>query len=125
MAFSQMPTLAWACVFIALSRAAVAISSVLNFSQLLHHVEDRFRGRVFATLESLTWSTMLLSMMAAGAASISFSPRTIGMWSGFISSTTAIFWTWANWRGLLPEPPRQPVSEAEEEEVAAEPPVQG
>ena len=124
-AFSQMPTLAWACVFIALSRAAVAISSVLNFSQLLHHVEDRFRGRVFATLESLTWSTMLLSMMAAGAASISFSPRTIGMWSGFISSTTAIFWTWANWSGHLPEPPRQQVSEAEEEEVAAEPPVQG
>jgi MFS family permease len=124
-AFSQMPTLAWACVFIALSRAAVAISSVLNFSQLLHHVEDRFRGRVFATLESLTWSTMLLSMMAAGAASISYSPRTIGMWSGLISSTTAIFWTWANWRGHLPEPPRQQVSEAEEEEIAAEPPVQG
>ena len=124
-AFSQMPTIALACIFIALSRAAVAISSVLNYSQLLHHVEDRFRGRVFATLESLTWSTMLLSMMAAGAASISFSPRTIGMWSGLTSSTTAIFWTWANWRGLLPEPPQQPVTLAEEEEVTAEPPVQG
>ena len=123
--FSQMPTLALACVFIAMSRGAVAISSVMNFSQLLRHVEDRFRGRVFATLESLTWSTMLLSMMAAGAASTKYSPRTIGMWSGFISSTTAIFWTWANWRGLLPEPPRQPVSEAEAEEIAAEPPVQG
>ncbi len=47
--FSQMPTLAWACVFITLSRAAVAVSSVLNTSQLLHHVEDRYRGRVFAT----------------------------------------------------------------------------
>jgi len=123
--FSQMPTLALACIFIALSRAAVAVSSVLNFSQLLRHVEDRFRGRVFATLESLTWSTMLLSMMAAGAASISFSPRTIGMWSGFISSTTAIFWTWANWRGHLPEPPRQQVTQGEEEELLAEPPVQG
>ena len=30
--FSQMPTIAWACVFIALSRAAVAVSSVMNFS---------------------------------------------------------------------------------------------
>jgi MFS family permease len=50
--FSQMPTLAWACVFILISRAAVAVSAVLNFSQLLRHVEDRFRGRVFATLES-------------------------------------------------------------------------
>jgi hypothetical protein len=96
----------------------------MNFSQLLRHVEDRFRGRVFATLESITWSTMMLSMMAAGAASISFSPRTIGLWSGAISSTTAIFWTWANWSGRLPEPPRQLVNSAEEEEVKAEPPVE-
>jgi MFS family permease len=121
--FSQMPTIAWACVFIALSRAAVAVSSVLNFSQLLRHVEDRFRGRVFATLESITWSTMMLSMMAAGAASISYSPRVIGAWSGVISSTTAVFWTWANWSGRLPEPPRQKVLVEEEEEVKAEPPV--
>jgi MFS family permease len=122
--FSQMPTLAWACVFIALSRAAVAVSSVLNFSQLLRHVEDRYRGRVFATLESLTWSTMMVSMMAAGAATTAFSPRTIGAWAGGLSSTTAIFWTWANSSGRLPEPPRQEVSRDEEEELTAEPPVQ-
>lgn len=121
--FSQMPTIGWACVFIALSRAGVAVSSVLNFSQLLRHVEDRFRGRVFATLESITWSTMLFSMMAAGAATTTFSPRTIGLWSGILSSTTAIFWTWANWRGLLPEPVRQQVSANEEAEVKSEPPV--
>jgi MFS family permease len=122
--FSIMPTIGWACVFIALSRAAVAISSVMNFSQLLRHVEDRFRGRVFATLESITWSTMMLSMMAAGAASISYSPRVIGIWSGAISSTTAVFWTWANWSGRLPEPPRLEVAAADEDEVKAEPPVE-
>jgi MFS family permease len=122
--FSQMPTIGWACVFIALSRASVAVSSVLNFSQLLRHVEDRFRGRVFATLESLSWSVMMLSMMAAGAATTAFSPRTIGAWSGAISSTTAIFWTWANWSGRLPEPPLQAVSEEDEEEVKSEPPVE-
>jgi MFS family permease len=122
--FSQMPTLAWGCVFIALSRASVAVSSVLNFSQLLHHVEDRFRGRVFATLESLSWSVMMLSMMAAGAATTSFSPRTIGLWSGVISSTTAFGWTFLNWTGRLPEPPTQPVSAEEEEEIHSEPPVQ-
>ena len=121
--FSQMPTLAWACVFITLSRAAVAVSSVLNTSQLLHHVKDRYRGRVFATNESLTWSVMMLSMMAAGAATISHSPRTIGAWAGAISSTTAIFWTWANLTGRLPEPERQMVSAEEEEELTAEPPV--
>lgn len=121
--FSQMPTLALACVFIMLSRAAIAVSSVLNTSQLLHHVEDRYRGRVFATNESLTWSVMMLSMMATGAATISYSPRTIGAWAGVISSTTAIFWTWANLTGRLPEPARQVVREHEEEELPAEPPV--
>jgi MFS family permease len=119
--FSQMPTLALACVFIMISRAAIAVSSVLNTSQLLHHVEDRFRGRVFATLESLTWSTMMLSMMATGAATISYSPRVIGAWAGVISSTTAIFWTWANVTRRLPEPVQ--VSVVEEEEMHAEPPV--
>ncbi len=112
--FSQMPTLAWACFFIAISRAAVAISSVLNVSQLMHHVEDRFRGRIFATLESLTWSTMMLSMMAAGAASTVYSPRTIGAVAGTISSTTAIFWTWRNLRGKIPEPP---LTEADDSEA--------
>src|SRR4029079_14545384 len=51
--FSQMPTFGWALVFIGLSRAAVAISSVLNMSILLRHVADEFRGRVFSTNESL------------------------------------------------------------------------
>lgn len=110
--FSQMPTIAWACVFIALSRAAVAVSSVMNFSQLLRHVEDDYRGRVFATLESISWGTMMLSMMAAGAASTVVSPRTIGLVSGIVSSTTAIAWTWLNWSGRLPEPPVQEVIEA-------------
>jgi MFS family permease len=119
--FSQMPTIALACVFITLSRAAIAVSSVLNFSQLLRHVEDRYRGRVFATLESLQWSMMMISMMAAGAASTVYSPRTIGAWAGGVTSLTAIFWTWANWTGRLPEPSLQPVSPIEEEEIHPEP----
>jgi MFS family permease len=118
--FSQMPTIGLACFFIMLSRAAIAVSSVLNFSQLLHHVEDRYRGRVFATLESMQWSTMMLSMMATGAATTAYSPRVIGAWAGAISSTTAIFWTWANATGRLPEPPRQPVAAIEEDEIHTE-----
>jgi len=117
--FSQMPTIGWACVFIAISRAAVAVSSVLNYTELMRHVEDRFRGRVFATLESLTWSTMMVSMMAAGAASISWNPRTIGTVSGLVSSCTAIVWTWMNASGRLPEPPAVPSeSDTERDEVA-------
>jgi predicted MFS family arabinose efflux permease len=102
--FSQMSHWAWALCFMGLSRAAVAVSSVLNWSNLLRHVENRFRGRVFATIETMNWSTMMLSMLAAGTASQHFSIRAIGAASGILSSSTAIFWAWANWSGKLPEP---------------------
>jgi MFS family permease len=120
--FSQMQSFALAIAFLALSRAAVAVSSVMNFSQLLRHVSDEYRGRVFATMETLSWSVMMLSMMGAGIASQSYSPRTIGAVSGALSSTTAFFWLWANWTGRLPEPDRVGV-EADELEVHGDPVV--
>jgi hypothetical protein len=46
---------------------------------------------------------MLLSMLGAGVASQYFSVRAIGAASGILSSSTAIFWGWANWTGRLPE----------------------
>lgn len=113
--FSQMQNYGLALFFIGLSRAAVAVSSVLNFAQLLRHVADEYRGRVFSTMESLVWSTMMLSMMGAGIASEHYSPRAIGAVSGVLSSTTAIFWAWANWTGRLPEPARSGVDPAEVE----------
>jgi MFS family permease len=120
--FSLSESYPMALVYIALSRFAVAISSVLNFSQLLRHVADEYRGRVFATTESLVWSTMMISMLGAGIASQHVSPRSIGVWAGILSSTTAIFWAAANLRGHLPEPERLGV-EAEELEVHGDPTV--
>lgn len=120
--FSQMRGFYWALFFIALSRAAVGVSSVLNMSQLLRHVPDAFRGRVFATMESMVWSTMMVSMMLAGIASQYYDPRVIGAWSGALSSTTAIFWAWANWSGRLPEPASEGVAPVEVE-VHGEPTV--
>jgi MFS family permease len=102
--FSQMESFGWALAFIALSRAAVAVSSVLNTTLLLRHVADSYRGRVFSTNESLIWATMMLSMLSAGLASQHVSPRTIGAWSGVLSSLTAIYWLWADRVGLLVEP---------------------
>ena len=119
--FSQMKSFGMALFFIALSRAAVAVSSVLNMTQLLKHVPNEFRGRVFATMESMVWSTMMVSMMLAGIASQHYSPRTIGAWAGVLSSTTAIFWAWANLTGKLPEPPLE--TAPEEVEVHGEPTV--
>jgi MFS family permease len=102
--FSQMGQWGWALFFMAMSRGAVAVSSLLNWSNLLKHVDDRYRGRVFATIETMNWSTMMLSMLAAGLASQHYSVRLIGAVSGLLSSSTAIFWGWANWTGKLPEP---------------------
>lgn len=103
-AFSLMSNYAWALALIGLSRAAVAVSSVLNISVMLRNVHNEFRGRVFATIETLTWSTMMISMMFTGIASIDTDPRRIGVVAGLLSSTTAFFWAWANWTGRLPEP---------------------
>ena len=118
--FSQAQPYWLALVYIALSRAAVAVSSVLNMSQLLRHVPDEYRGRVFATLESLTWSVMLVSLSAAGIASMHYSPRLIGLWSGILSSTTALAWGLLNWTGRLPEPAPEGV-DPNEVEVHGEP----
>lgn len=68
-------------------------------------------GRVFATNESLVWSTMMLSMLAAGLASQSFDPRTIGAASGILSSCTALYWIAADRMGLLKEPVPQPTDD--------------
>jgi MFS family permease len=102
--FSQATRFEAALGWIALSRAAVAISSVLNWSLLLRHVADEYRGRVFATNESLIWSTMMLSMLAAGIASQRVDPRVIGTVAGVLSSCTALYWIWAERAGLLAEP---------------------
>jgi MFS family permease len=120
--FSQMQQFWAALFFIALSRAGVAVSSVLNISQLLRHVSDEFRGRVFSTAESLVWSTMMISMAAAGVASQYHGPRKIGLVAGILSSSTAVFWGWANLVGRLPEPERLGV-EPEDVEVHGEPTV--
>ncbi len=120
MLFSQMRSFGAALFFIALSRASVAVSSVLNVSQMLRRIPDEFRGRVFATIDSLTWSTMMVSMAAAGVASRYHSPRTIGLVAGILSTSPAIFWGLANWKGKLPEPAAV-ITEHEEVEVRGGP----
>jgi MFS family permease len=102
--FSRMQQFQLALAFIFISRAAIAVNSVLNYSYLLKAVSDQYRGRVFSTIETLTWTMMMLSMMGAGIASTHYSPRIIGTVAGLLSSTTAIFWGWANWAGRLPLP---------------------
>jgi MFS family permease len=102
--FSRAQRFELALVFIFLSRAGMAINTVLNYSYLLRTVANRYRGRVFATIETFTWTMMMVSMMGAGIASMHYDPRVIGTIAGLLSSTTAVFWGWANWTGRLPLP---------------------
>jgi len=104
MAFSQVESYAAALVCMMFSRVGMAVTSVLNNAQLLRHTPDRFRGRVFSTMESLRWSVMILSMAAAGIASQYASPRTIGLIAGALGLLTALAWAWLDWTGGLPEP---------------------
>ncbi|MGD0201404.1 MAG: MFS transporter [Bryobacteraceae bacterium] len=106
--FSQMHAYGLALLFIAISRVGMAVTTVLNFTQLLRHTRDEYRGRVFATLESVRWAVMMLSMAGAGVASQYYDPRSIGLVAGILSSLTAVWWTWADWTGRLSEPPRGP-----------------
>lgn len=93
-----------ALIVLAASRVGMAITSVLNTAELLKHAPDQFRGRVFGTMESLRWSTMILSMAAASFASDLVSPRAIGVVAGVFGAATGLAWAWADWRGKLPEP---------------------
>ncbi len=102
--FSRVQRFEMALLFIFLSRGAMAVNSILNYSYILKTVSDQYRGRVFSTIETLTWTMMMLSMMGAGIASTHYSPRAIGTVAGLLSSSTAIFWGWANWSGRLPLP---------------------
>jgi hypothetical protein len=49
---------------------------------------------------------MMFSMTAAGFASDHYSPRTIGLVAGCLSSLTAVYWASQNLRGRLPDPSR-------------------
>jgi MFS family permease len=104
MLFSQVESYTAALVSMMFSRVGMAVTSVLNNSQLLLHTPDQFRGRVFSTLESLRWSVMIVSMAAAGIASQFAGPRTIGLVAGAFGSLTAVAWAWMDWSGRLPEP---------------------
>lgn len=110
MLFSQAESFTAALALITLSRVGMAVSSVLNTSQLLRHTPDEYLGRVFATMESLRNSVMIFSMSAAGVASQYVGPRTIGLVAGGFGMLTALAWSWADLSGRLPEPSTRPVS---------------
>jgi len=104
MVFSQVASYPAALVLLMFSRVGMAVTTVLNTSELLRHTPDEFRGRVFATMETVRWPVMILSMAAAGMASNLTGPRTIGLVAGAFGVLTACVWGWCDWSGRLPQP---------------------
>lgn len=104
MAFSQAGSFGLALLLMMASRVGMSATTVLNSAQLLRHTPDQFRGRVFATMESLRWSVMIVSMAAAGIASQYCSARTIGLVAGGFGFATAVAWAWCDATGRLRQP---------------------
>lgn len=103
-AFSQMRSFWTAVLLIGLSRYFIGTSSVLNLSRLMRIIPDEFRGRVFATNETMTLTTMLVSMLLAGSLASVYGARVVALAAGSLSGLTGIWWGIANWRGKLREP---------------------
>jgi MFS family permease len=103
-AFALCPNYAWALVFIALSRAAGSTSSVVNYAKMQQYVANEYRGRVFSAMETMTWTTMMFSMMLCGLATEVMDPRHIGAIAGLLSAMTGIAWASADALGWLRKP---------------------
>ncbi len=103
-AFALQHDFALALVFIAISRAGGATASVVNYSKVLRYADDRYRGRVFATMETMTWSTMMISLFLCGLATEHYDPRMIAAVAGCLSGSTGLVWAWANATGKLTLP---------------------
>jgi hypothetical protein len=71
---------------------------------LLTHVPDRYRGRVFSTVDTMLNAVMMISMALSSIATKAFGIREIGFVAGCLSASTAVFWAAANAAGKLPEP---------------------
>lgn len=93
-----------ALIWITISRLAMGSNNVMNRTMLLKHVPDHLRGRVFTTVQAMSEAVMMLSLAAASAATLHYSPRLIGAIAGALSASTAIFWAWAVFADRLPEP---------------------
>ncbi len=107
--FAVAPTIWTSALAVAVSRMAMGSNNVLNRTMLLTHVPDRYRGRVFSTVEMMLNTVMMVSMALASVASQWMSIRQIGVIAGLLSGSTALFWAAANAAGKLPEPVPEPV----------------
>ena len=87
-----MPSLAWACAMLFLSRVVLGVEFAIQETLLMRLVPDNLRGRVSTTdraSELLVWS---LSTAVAGWSLRAITPRTLTVISGLLSASAGVVW---------------------------------
>ncbi|HEY6332517.1 MAG TPA: MFS transporter [Blastocatellia bacterium] len=86
------------------SRVMIALEFGVQETFMMRVLPDNFRGRVFTTDRSLEFTTVMLSMMAAGWLLTRFDPRSLMIASGLLSASPGLFWLLALWSRALMVP---------------------
>lgn len=90
--FSFMPTLWTAALVLTAREANFAIWWTAQQTIMMSRTEDRYRGRVFASYETLTTLMMVSSMLAAGAAADVYGIRIIAGTGGVVIALSGLLW---------------------------------
>ncbi|MGI8654174.1 MAG: MFS transporter [Pyrinomonadaceae bacterium] len=90
--FSFMPTLWTAALVLTAREANFAIWWTAQQTIMMSRTEDRYRGRVFASYETLTTLMMVGSMLAAGAAADVYGIRIIAGTGGVVIALSGLLW---------------------------------
>ena len=87
-----MPTLAWSCVMVCISRVLLGAEFAVQETLLMRLVPDNLRGRVSTSDragEMLIWT---FSTAVAGWSLYTITPRTLTVISGLLSGTAGFLW---------------------------------
>ncbi|MFN2455171.1 MAG: MFS transporter [Pyrinomonadaceae bacterium] len=90
--FSFMPTLWTAALVLTAREANFAIWWTAQQTIVMSRTDDRYRGRVFASYETLTTLMMVGSMLAAGAAADVYGIRFVAATGGIVIALSGLSW---------------------------------
>jgi predicted MFS family arabinose efflux permease len=99
--FSQMPTLAWAALFVLIGHMAGSVQWIFSTTLLQREVDDQFRGRVFAAEMALLTLVLSLSTWATGLALESgMDPRQVTIYLAIMFLVPGTTWTYIHRHSL-------------------------
>ncbi len=90
--FSFMPTLWTAALVLTVRETNFAIWWTAQQTLMMSRTNDRYRGRVFASYETLTTLMMVGSMLAAGAAADVYGIRLVAAIGGIVIALSGLSW---------------------------------